>query len=452
MSTTNEHPIDTEIPDEGSFHGILDDDLLPDDNDDFIDDPDFIPSSESAESTEVESSVPSDQQTNEPAPRQVGNILEAILESNRMFMAALVNRDTRRKKVYVPMPDKFDGKVGDFVDSWLEQFQTWFAHCEKVEGPVDTRTRIETAIQNTRGDISLLLTKHEADYAEFPTWESFAQFMRSSYGSKESGFDRYIRLRYMTQGDNETVDAYYAKFYKAFSRQKKWMKTPDDNFIYNYMFLDGLKDAVLQELLRLPESGTMEEASLQTILLLAKRAEQTAGMTGSASGNASQAGPIHNLRGRFKNVRKGGSSGGIGKFGKKKDSKFQVDKAALTDGEKSFLKMNITRGGGLFIRRETQMKSAWMEWARKEGLCTKCAAKGHHWRQCTVEERKKNGNKKFNAVQETSSDSAMDDYEDYLSSLSERDCDHISVTNRYKEPQAVQVEQTKGDITRMSIP
>ena len=351
------------------------------------------------------------------------------------------------------MPDKFDGKVGDFVDSWLEQFQTWFAHREKVEGPVDTRTRIETAIQNTRGDISLLLTKHEADYAEFPTWESFAQFMRSSYGSKECGFDRYIRLRYMTQGDNETVDAYYAKFYKAFSRQKKWMKTPDDNFIYNYMFLDGLKDAVLQELLRLPESGTMEEASLQTILLLAKRAEQTAGMTGSASGNASQAGPIHNLRGRFKNVRKGGSSGGIGKFGKKKDSKFQVDKAALTDGEKSFLKMNIARGGGLFIRRETQMKSAWMEWARKEGLCTKCAAKGHHWRQCTVEERKKNGNKtKFNAVQETSSDSAMDDYEDYLSSLSERDCDHISVTNRYKEPQAVQVEQTKGDITRMSIP
>jgi len=152
------------------------------------------------------------------AVMQLGTIVEAMVQSQQMFQAAVLNRDTRHRKVYVSMPDKFDGKIGDYIDGWLEQFQTWFAHREKVEGPVDPRTRIETAIQNTHGDISLLLSKHKADYAEFPTWESFANFMKASYGSKESGFVRYTHLRLLTQGAGETVDAFYARFYKLCSR------------------------------------------------------------------------------------------------------------------------------------------------------------------------------------------------------------------------------------------
>ena len=173
----------------------------------------------------------------------------AMMQLGTLVEAIVLNRDKRHRKVYVSMPDKFDGKFGDYIDGWLEQFQTWFAHREKVEGPVDPRTRIETAIQNTRGDISLLLSKHEADPAKFPTWDSFANFMKASYGSKESGFVRYTRLRLLTQGAGETVDAFYARFYKLCSRQKRWMRTPDDNFIYNYMFIEGLRKEVQQELL-----------------------------------------------------------------------------------------------------------------------------------------------------------------------------------------------------------
>ena len=60
--------------------------------------------------------------------------------------------------MYVPMPEKFDGKVEDFIEAWLEQFQTWFRHREQVEGTVEARTCIETAIQNTKPGISLDLT------------------------------------------------------------------------------------------------------------------------------------------------------------------------------------------------------------------------------------------------------------------------------------------------------
>jgi|SRR5579859_6821194 len=55
---------------------------------------------------------------------QFGTAHEVILEINQMLYAARLNRDTRQRKVYVSMPDKFHDKIGDYADTWLEQFQT----------------------------------------------------------------------------------------------------------------------------------------------------------------------------------------------------------------------------------------------------------------------------------------------------------------------------------------
>ena len=49
------------------------------------------------------------------------------------------------------MPEQFDGKVGDFIDAWIEKFETRFRHRKQVEGTIEERSRIETVIQNTRG-------------------------------------------------------------------------------------------------------------------------------------------------------------------------------------------------------------------------------------------------------------------------------------------------------------
>jgi hypothetical protein len=137
----------------------------------------------------------------------MNDTLTALLESNRLLQQAFLSRASRKQKVYVPMPEKFDGKVGDFIEAWLEQFETWFRHREQVEGPVDERTRIETAIQNTQSDISLDLTRHESDYGQWMTWEAFSDHLKEAYGSTESGYTRFMRLRVATQGNNDSVNA-----------------------------------------------------------------------------------------------------------------------------------------------------------------------------------------------------------------------------------------------------
>jgi hypothetical protein len=197
--------------------------------------------------------------------------------------------------------NKFDGKVGDYVEDWLEQLEFDFARCEKSGGLIDARTKIDTAILNTSSDVGLVSSKHEKNYGEFPTWESFAKFMRETYGSHESGYSPWCRLRNTKQGDNESVHAYYWRFYRILSRQARPMMCPRDNFIYNFMFVDGLKDVVFPVFMRLVGSREMVDDSLQDILDLAKRAESIVRM-GVIASNPSQAG-------RFRNRRPGRSSG-----------------------------------------------------------------------------------------------------------------------------------------------
>ena len=67
------------------------------------------------------------------------------------------------------MPDKFDGRVKDFIEAQLEQFETQFCHREHIEGPIEGRMHVETAIQNTKADVSIDLTRHKADYGQWKT-------------------------------------------------------------------------------------------------------------------------------------------------------------------------------------------------------------------------------------------------------------------------------------------
>ena len=43
--------------------------------------------------------------------------LEALLESNRLLQQILLNQITRKWKVYIPMPEKFDEKIDDFIEA-----------------------------------------------------------------------------------------------------------------------------------------------------------------------------------------------------------------------------------------------------------------------------------------------------------------------------------------------
>jgi len=227
----------------------------------------------------TESPEPSESSESETANGNAGPLindsLNALLESNWLMQQALLKNCTLKRKVYVSIPDKFDGKVGDFIEAWLEQFETWFHHREQVKGPLDPHTCIDTTTQNTKSNISIDLTQHEANYGQWMMWEAFSEHMKEAYGSSESGYTHFMHLLVMMQESNDTVNAYYWCFRCMLNRQKKTMKHPDDKHLYHFMFIAGLKPNINAEVLRLPESLKMEDMKFNEVLESAKRAEQT---------------------------------------------------------------------------------------------------------------------------------------------------------------------------------
>src|SRR5579859_5922008 len=73
-------------------------------------------------------------------------LMENQQQLQEMLMATVQNqsRPGKTRRVYVPMPKTFDGKVGDYVENWLESFQVWFNHREKAEDvEMDEREKID---------------------------------------------------------------------------------------------------------------------------------------------------------------------------------------------------------------------------------------------------------------------------------------------------------------------
>jgi hypothetical protein len=49
---------------------------------------------------------------------------QTMMKVQEAMMQKLAKQKSRRYKVHTQMPDKFDGKIEDYVASWLEQFET----------------------------------------------------------------------------------------------------------------------------------------------------------------------------------------------------------------------------------------------------------------------------------------------------------------------------------------
>ena len=356
---------------------------------------------------------------NVSADDSLKDAVTALLRSQQAMMERMDQARRRKQKVYVAMPEQFNGKVGDFIDAWIEKFETWFRHREQVEGTIEERTRIETAIQNTKSEISLDLIHHEADYGAWMTWDAFVSYMRDTYGSSESGYTRFIQLHITTQG-NESVNAYYARFRRIVGKQKKRMKHAEDNHIYYYMFIAGLDKKINAEVLRLPESRHMEDMEFHEVLELAKRAEQTVKahtqVTTVGEGRGQGQGHARKVRTNLKPDLKPNTKGSH-------PNKYSHEK--LTSKEKEFLSSNLRRGGGLIIYEHIRNKREWILWAKKLGICIKCAGKGHHSTECSVADSKPGERQKLNAItmaQDNSIDSSngMEPDLEYLCSITER--------------------------------
>ena len=376
------------------------------------------------------------------AMNRLGDMFATIVQGQQTFQESMLNRETRRpRKVYTNMPKEFDGAIGDKIVGWLEKFENWFDEREKVEGTIDPQTRINTAVHNTKQTIFLTLRKHQNDYGAFATWDDFANHMKRTYDSKETSYQKFMRLRAILQGDSESLDGYYGRYQVQLSRQELAMERPGDNYPYNFLFIEQMNQKVRGKYLEMPEAANAHKATLQDVLVHAKRAEQA--VNGATLANQpSHAGPIrHGKHGSGKGggrtVRGGHSNSHSANSGKDSHEKSE---AALTDSEKRFLKTNISQGGGRVIHKKTRMKSEWMGWARKANVCSKCAASGHHWKDCPAKEpdSTNKSDKRLNAVGTShdvhSDHSTIDGYSDYLSSLREADCEHLYTLTKRKYP------------------
>ena len=101
----------------------------------------------------------------------------------------------------------------------------------------------------------------------------------------------------------------------------------------------------------------------------------------------------------------------------------RTSREKLTPKEKEFLTNNLKRGGGLVVYENVRNKWEWIKWAKKLGVCIKCAEKGHRSAECTADKPKsdKKPKKLLNTVvQDNSIDSEMEPDLEYLGSMTNR--------------------------------
>ena len=303
--------------------------------------------------------------------------------TNTLLEQLVQNLNTGKKsKIWVDKPERFNGKIGDSVENWLNGWELWFKHREKQDGPEEERTKIETAMQCTTATVRSSLARHEREGGPWTTWKSFQTYMRAKYTSTDSGFARYLKLKQVIQKDGETVESYYQRFDEHISRQKEDEDETENeaetngikkvNSQYNYMFVDNLNAAIKPAFLRLPEVKDFQKRTLYELRELATRVEESVSHTpryfkptaNSQSGNH------------------GGKS--FKKFQKSRDTD-ELSREKLTNNERSFLNSNIQRGGGAYIYPNVQKKWDWIKWARRDKVCVKCASSKHLGDTCSVQ-------------------------------------------------------------------
>ena len=158
------------------------------------------------------------------------------------------------------------------------------------------------------------------------------------------------------------------------------MKYTDDNHLYQYMFIAGLKRNINAEVLRLSESLKMKDMKFNEILELAKRAEQIV----NSQIDLKRLERDHGRDNDRDNDRKTKTKikGNSAKHNDNNPYNGKISRDPLTSKKKTFLKANIERGDGLIVNEGLRNKLGWIKWAKRDGVCLKYADKGHRIADC----------------------------------------------------------------------
>ena len=136
------------------------------------------------------------------------------------------------------------------------------------------------------------------------------------------------------------------------------------------MFIDSLHPAIKPGFLRLPEAREFQKLDIYRLRELATRVEES-GSHFKGLTDTTKTFPLTKTK-----------SANSKKF-RNRDTD-EISREKLSKKEKSFLNSNILKGGGSYIFPDVQKKLEWIKWAKRDGLCMKCASKGHIGEKCEV--------------------------------------------------------------------
>ena len=216
---------------------------------------------------------------------------QATAQTTNELLQQLVEKidGSKGSKIWVDKPDKFNGKIGEGVNNWLNGWELWFEHREKQDGKRDDpRLKIETAMQSATEKVKGAMARHERDHGRWTTWKQFKKDMRAKYTSTDSEYARFAKLTKIQQRKGESVESYYQRFSEELDNQKcddddseteiattaaESQKVKSE---HNNMFVHGLHDTIKPSFLRLPAiADGYQKKDLYELRQLATRVEES---------------------------------------------------------------------------------------------------------------------------------------------------------------------------------
>lgn len=315
------------------------------------------------------------------------NLMEALLARIQVLEAqqatAAVTPKPPNLSKAVRRPEAFVGTQKDrnnrSVEIWLH-YMEFYLKATRVEAESD---KINVAASHLDGTARREYDTRVTDAGSFESYDAFRQWLTQHYSPADpvnTARDAFLNCR---QGETESLDTYFERFRMT---RNLLDEAPSQSWIV-YHFVNQLLPRYKALIRGDKEFAEYKDISLDDVLAKLKRMNPLLVTSQYVQPKLQHDRPTQSTsqgkRRKFNNSSTTSASNYI--------------TTPLSDGEKRFLENNIKKGGGILLRESVQNNTEWIQRARTQGLCIKCAGKGHYAKDCPTT-RQSSSSRSFNAI------------------------------------------------------
>ena len=320
-----------------------------------------------------------------PHPSENSTLMEALLARIQVLEAQQATASVTPKppnlSKAVRRPEAFVGTQKDrnsrSVEIWLH-YMEFYLKATRVEAESD---KINVAASHLDGIARWEYDTRVTDAGSFETYDAFRQWLTQHYSPADpvnTARDAFLSCR---QGESESLDSYFERFRMA---RNLLDEAPSQSWIV-YHFVNQLLPWYKALIRGDKEFAEYKGISLDDVLAKLKRMNPLLVTSRYIQPKPQHDRPTQNTsQGKRRKVNSHSTTS-------------NYTTTPLTDGEKRFLENNIKKGGGILLRESVQNNTEWIQRARNQGLCIKCAGKGHYSKDCPAT-RQSSSSRSFNAI------------------------------------------------------